>query len=152
MTRPSGSRDTSAAAVLDRLDRLAVELVAATNSAIGEVGAGELSFLQWRTLVVLGGADGPLRLHEIAERVGASMPSASRLVERMHRRGLVSSERDPGDGRARLITLTEQGELVRSRVVARRRSIIEAGIRGVPTSVGLADELDRILEGLLRPK
>ena len=85
--------------VLDQLDQLAVELVAVTNAAILDVGAGELSFVQWRTLMVLGNADGPLRVHEIADRVSASMPSASRLVRRMERKGLVSISRDPSDGR-----------------------------------------------------
>src|SRR5664280_925039 len=75
--------------VLDQLDQLAVELVAATNAAIVDVGAGDLSFSQWRMLMVLGSSGGSLRIHEIAERVSASMSSASRLVGRMERRGLV---------------------------------------------------------------
>lgn len=136
-------------AVLDQLDRLAVELVGATNAAISEVGAGDLSFPQWRLLMVLGGSEGPLRLRDIAGRVSASMPSASRLVERMHRRGFVSSERDPKDGRGRLVSLTVRGEEVRTLVIARRRSMIEEGLRGPAIPPGLIEGLDRIVQGMI---
>ena len=111
--------------LLDQLDRLAVELVAATNAAIVDVGAGDLSFAQWRMLMVLGSSGGSLRTHEIAERVNASMPSASRLVGRMERRGLVVSARDPIDLRGRRVALTPAGEALRLRVVQRRRAIIQ---------------------------
>ena len=50
--------------VLDRLEQLAVQLVAVTNAAIFDVGAGDLSLLQWRTRTVLGSSEEPLRVNQ----------------------------------------------------------------------------------------
>lgn len=136
--------------VLDQLDRLAVQLVAATNAAIVDVGAGDLSFAQWRMLMVLGAAAEPLRIHEIADRIRASMPSASRLVGRMERRGLVSGSRDPIDGRGRWITLTVDGEALRTKVVSRRRVLIEDSLRSLPADQAMVANLEAIVERMTR--
>ncbi len=139
--------------VLDELERIATAMVAATNSALADViEEGELSIQQWRLLIILGGAAGPLRLNEIAWRVNASMPSTSRLVQRMERRGLVSASADPLDGRGRRIELTDKGETVRAQVIRQRRQLIEASLAGLeadPATVSaladLADRLARLL-------
>ena len=139
--------------VLDELERIATGMVAATNAALaGEIGTGDLSFPQWRLVIILGGSPGPLRLNEIAWRVNASMPSTSRLVQRMERRGLVVSSPDPLDGRGRRVGLTETGELVRAQVIGRRRQLIEESLADleideVTVSVlhDIADRLARLL-------
>jgi DNA-binding MarR family transcriptional regulator len=139
--------------VLDQLERLASEMVAATNTALaGAVETGELSIQQWRLVIILGGAAGPLRLNEIAWRVNASMPSTSRLVQRMERRGLVSGSPDPLDGRGRRIGLTERGEAVRAEVIGRRRKLLEENLAGLAIDpaalaalVEIADRLSRLL-------
>ena len=136
--------------VLDQLDQLAVELVAATNSAIVDVGAGDLSFSQWRMLVVLGSSGGSLRIHEIAERVSASMPSASRLVGRMERRGLVTSARDPIDLRGRRVALTADGEALRLRVVRRRRAMIEERLGDLPHDPNFVASLEAVVTRMAR--
>jgi DNA-binding MarR family transcriptional regulator len=145
---PAPAAADRAALVFDQLELLAVELVSVTNRAIGELGAGEVSFPQWRLLMVLGSAPGPLRLHEIARQVSASMPSASRLVDRMKRRGLVASAPDPGDRRGRLISLTERGAQMRDQVTARRRALIEEGLSSYEGAPDVVAELARIVEGL----
>jgi len=136
--------------VLDQLDRLAVQLVAATNASIVDVGAGDLSFSQWRMLSVLGNAAGPLRIFEIADRISASMPSASRLVARMERRGLVAGSRHPIDGRGRWIALTVDGEALRASVVSRRRALIEESLRGLPIDQGMVAALESIVGRMTR--
>lgn len=78
------------------------------------------------------------------------MPSASRLVERMERRGLVSSAPDPIDGRGRRVSLTQKGAGTRAQVLARRRAIIEAGLIGFDARPDLVQSLERIIVGLLR--
>lgn len=135
--------------VLDQLDGIATAMVAATNTALASViEAGELSIQQWRLVIILGGSAGPLRLNEIAWRVNASMPSTSRLVQRMERRGLVAASADPLDGRGRRIGLTDKGEAVRAQVIGRRRQLIEdslAGLDADPATVaGLAEVADRL--------
>ncbi len=133
---------------LDLLDRLAVELVSITNSAIAAGGVADLSFPQWRLLAALGNSQQPLRLHEVAARVSASMPSASRLVQRMERRGFVSSTRSPEDGRGRQIALTAQGEAVRAGVIGRRRALIAQGIGDLLSGQAIKPELAVIVERL----
>jgi DNA-binding MarR family transcriptional regulator len=134
--------------VLDQVNQLAAELVSITNAAIAAAGEGDLSFLQWRLLAVLGNETEPLRLHEIVGRVSTSMPSTSRLVARMERRGLVSRSRDPIDGRGRLIALTAKGHAVRDRVVGWRRAILAERLGTVPNAPALSDGLAGIVEAL----
>jgi len=135
--------------VLDQLDLLAMEIVSATNAAITEVGAGELSFPQWRLLAVLGSGPGPARPSGIAGRMNASLPSTSRLVQRMERRGLVSSARDPRDGRGRLIELTMEGEALRSSVIRRRRALMEACLADLAAGPAEIDALAAIVQRLI---
>jgi DNA-binding MarR family transcriptional regulator len=139
--------------VLDQLERIASEMVAATNTALaGVIGTGELSIQQWRLVIILGGAAGPLRLNEIALRVNASMPSTSRLVQRMERRGLVTASADPLDGRGRRIELTEKGDSVRAQVIGRRRQLLEESLAGLdagPATVAALAEVADQLAGLL---
>ncbi len=136
--------------VLDLLDRLSIELVAITNRAIAEGGMHDLSFAQWRLLAALGDAPRALRLKEVAEQVSASMPSASRLVQRMERRGFVSSARAPSDGRGREIALTAKGEAVRTGVVGRRRALIAVGIGELAGAAIVHPDLVTIVERLAR--
>ena len=139
--------------VLDQLERIATEMVAATNTALaGAIETGELSIQQWRLVIILGGANGPLRLNEVAWRVNASMPSTSRLVQRMERRGLVVTSPDPLDRRGRRINLTDKGEAVRAQVISGRRQLLEDSLGGVePDAAGIAtlreiaDRLARLL-------
>jgi DNA-binding MarR family transcriptional regulator len=126
-------------------------MVAATNAALaGEIGTGELSFPQWRLVIILGGASGPLRLNEIAWRVNASMPSTSRLVQRMERRGLVVRSPDPLDGRGRRIGLTETGELVRAHVIRRRRQLLEESLTDLAADAVTVAALREIADRLAR--
>lgn len=137
--------------VLDHLERIATEMVAATNTALaGVIESGELSIQQWRLVIILGGANGPLRLNEIAWRVNASMPSTSRLVQRMERRGLVLSSPDPLDRRGRRISLTERGEAVRAQVISGRRRLLEDSLAGLQPDAAAIATLREIAERLSR--
>src|SRR5919204_209629 len=84
--------------ILDALDQLIVAAVGTTTMALAEANAaGELTFPQWRVLVVIGETPSGLHVSEIAGRIGSSSPSASRLIRRMERAGLVKTERDERD-------------------------------------------------------
>jgi DNA-binding MarR family transcriptional regulator len=52
---------------------------------------------------------GPLRLGEIAARARLSKQSMTGLVKRCEEDGLVTRERDPADGRAYRLSLTDRG-------------------------------------------
>ena len=141
-------QDPTMVLVLDQLNRLAAELVSLTNVAIASAGEGDLSFAQWRLLVVLGSESRPLRLGEVAVRISVSMPSASRLVARMERRGLLSSSPDPVDRRGRLIAVTDEGRSIRDRVIGWRRATLTENLATVPMSAAMADVLTAIVDGL----
>jgi DNA-binding MarR family transcriptional regulator len=109
---------------VDALERIAVEAVGLTARALASVDPPrDLTVSQWRTLVVvdaLGGA----RVGAIAARVGLSLPSTSRLIRRLERRGAVVTEPDPTDRRASIVRATPDGSAFRAAVAARRRELI----------------------------
>jgi DNA-binding MarR family transcriptional regulator len=129
--------------LVDALEGMTFGIVGLTARALADVGReNELTLAQWRVLVVLGA--GPLRVGAVAERIGSSLASASRLVTRMESRGFVRTARDERDRRATLVSLAPLGDDVRSRVVRRRRQLIGelvaegSGLEGLGLEEGLA--------------
>ena len=116
-----------------------------TTLALSAASAGELTISQWRVLVVLGRVD-TARVGGLATAVGVSLPSTSRLVRRLERRGLVTTERDMEDRRATLVRMTRQGRNIRDSVIIRRRAMMEAAIAAGAPSLprGLAEGLTAI--------
>src|SRR4051794_13685007 len=55
-------------------------------------------------------ADRPGTVSELAGRLGISKQGAAQIVDDMERRGLVVRRPDPDDRRARLVSLTEEGD------------------------------------------
>ncbi|WP_086815480.1 MarR family winged helix-turn-helix transcriptional regulator, partial [Streptomyces cacaoi] len=60
-------------------------------------------------LITLHSAERPLRVGEIAERLQVVGPHVTRQVNGLRQRGLVHRVTDPGDQRARLVELTDEG-------------------------------------------
>jgi DNA-binding MarR family transcriptional regulator len=59
---------------------------------------------------------GPLRLTELTATEQLKQPAITSLVAKLERDGLISRRRDPRDGRAVLLSLTDEGrQVVRSR-------------------------------------
>jgi len=110
--------------MIDVLERIAFATVAITTMALQEVAGGELTFLGWRVLVILGDGGAPIRVGDLGARLGLSSPSASKLVRRLQRRGLVLLAPDDSDRRAVQVALTPAGSDLRSAVIARRREIL----------------------------
>ena len=78
--------------------------------------------LSFSTLSVLHtlSRSGPLRLTDLTATEQLKQPALTSLVAKLGRDGLVSRRRDPRDGRAVLISLTQEGlEIVRSRHIDR---------------------------------
>lgn len=76
--------------------------------------------------------EGPTRLTTLATLEGVSQPSMTQLIQRMERQGLLERHRDPDDGRAVLIGVTEEGqELFRARKRHRRARLDEL-MAGLP--------------------
>jgi DNA-binding MarR family transcriptional regulator len=52
---------------------------------------------------------GPRRITALALAEGVSQPSMTQLIQRLAQRGLVARSSDPADGRAALVSLTDEG-------------------------------------------
>jgi DNA-binding MarR family transcriptional regulator len=55
------------------------------------------------------GGNGPLRMTDLARELGLSVATASRTVDALEAEGLVERRRDPVDGRAVQVVMTEAG-------------------------------------------
>ena len=98
------------------LERLVVGSVAITARAIAAADA-ELTFMQWRVLLVVGECEDGQAVGEIAARIGAHASPASRVVSRLKRRGLVSTDKGDLDKRVVCVRLTAAGWDLRARVL-----------------------------------
>ena len=117
-------------AAVDAMELLARASIEVTSRALVEATSGEeLSLLQWRALRIIGDESAGARVGQVGDGVGVPLPAASRLVQRLRQRRLVSVERDPDDGRALRVRLTPAGNLARSTVLDRRRDVICDALR-----------------------
>lgn len=103
------------------LERVVMGSVSVTARAVAEA-APELTFLQWRVLVVLAESPEGATVSELAARIGSRLPATSRLLGRMRRRGLAESRKDHPDARVTTVTLSDDGRALWGRVTARRRT------------------------------
>ncbi len=97
--------------------------VAVTTRALAAVGL-ELTFAQWRVLVVVGESPIGATMTDLAARLGADISPVSRLVGRMARRGFVAARKDDHDRRVTRVTVTDGGREIRDAVLARRRKLL----------------------------
>ncbi|MHB8440400.1 MAG: MarR family winged helix-turn-helix transcriptional regulator, partial [Acidimicrobiales bacterium] len=93
-------------------DELAESIVQASRSLVGialrslETGTLDITLAQYRTLVVLIDA-GPSRLADLAATLGVSPSTATRMCDRLVRKGLVSRTRDELDRREVNLAVTD---------------------------------------------
>jgi len=97
--------------------------VAVTTRAIAAAGL-DLTFAQWRVLVVVGESPNGATVTEVAARLGAEISPVSRLVSRLARRGVVKARKDDQDRRVTRVTVTAEGRELRETVIARRRELL----------------------------
>ncbi|MFD0683502.1 MarR family winged helix-turn-helix transcriptional regulator [Actinomadura fibrosa] len=76
---------------------------------------------QARALRVIVGADGPLRMVELADRLGVVPRSVTTLVDALEASGLVTRTPDPANRRSLLVQPTGEGRAVRERLHGIRR-------------------------------
>jgi DNA-binding MarR family transcriptional regulator len=130
------------------LDRLVIGGVALTERAIAAAGT-DLTFVQWRVLMIVGEHERGATVGEIAERIGAGSSPASRLITRLRARGVVIATKDPDDARITRVGLTTSGSMLRNRVLsARREALVEivATLRISPSAQRGIDLVARALE------
>ncbi len=129
------------------LQRLAVGSVAITERAIASAGA-DLTFVQWRVLLIVGEREDGLSIGEIASRIGAHASPTSRLISRLKRRGVVVTEKDDLDGRVTRVRLTKGGMVLRRRVLDHRRVDLASVATAVSPTRALVEVMDQIAQAL----
>jgi DNA-binding MarR family transcriptional regulator len=116
--------------------------------AIDESG---LTFVQMKTLVTVSGDEEPSAINSVSERLGISLPSASRAVDGLFKKGLVTRVEDTEDRRVRRVVLTDEGQEVANRLITARLEGLESFVAGL--SAAERRKLDAALELLLeRPE
>ena len=131
-------------ALAEHLERIAAGAVGIMTRALAQAGSGfELTFPQWRALLVLGEDPDGARIGAVAARVGVTLPATGRLLRRLERRGLTVLAADEQDRRATRARLTDRGRAVRAAILAHRF----AAFREVASALHHPDRLD-LPEGL----
>lgn len=100
-----------------RLPEAHARLAAATGIELDRAGYAVLNRIaEWQ----------PLRLSDLARRIGVEPPTASVHVKRLQARGFVQRDADPADGRACLLSLTEDGQRIVGEAARYRQQAIAA--------------------------
>jgi DNA-binding MarR family transcriptional regulator len=105
-------------------------LVAIAARSLADAGE-DVTLTQYRSLVVLA-SRGPQRVAELADAVAVTPPTASRLCERLVKKGLIRRRTDRHDRRQVHIALTQMGRDLVDAVTARRREEIADLLAAVP--------------------
>jgi DNA-binding MarR family transcriptional regulator len=103
------------------LPRIREHYVAAAGMALDRASYGILVRLQ---------ESGPLRLSDLAERLGVDLSTASRQVHHLQVAGLVERATIEEDRRASLLTVTDPGKEMVDRILEARRSVITQMLEG----------------------
>ncbi len=119
-------------------------LVAVAARSLGDV-AEEVTLTQYRTLVVLA-SRGPQSLADLAEAVDVTPPTATRMCDRLIRKGLIVRRHDRGDRRLIRLTLAQKGHELVDAVTERRRTEIARLLDAIPSEQqpALVDSLQRL--------
>jgi DNA-binding MarR family transcriptional regulator len=125
------SRSPDPTAILDELGRLLRQLTRLAGGA--DDSAPPMTATQRIALVELG-EDGPLRVNDLAHRMGTSAATASRAVDVLETLGLVTRAPETADRRALSIELTPTGrELLEGRL-RRAAGAFEPAIAALSTA------------------
>jgi DNA-binding MarR family transcriptional regulator len=107
----------------------------------------ELTFTQFKALMLLAHEPEELSVKDVSERLGISFPAASRAVEPLVKRGIVERAEDPADRRVKRVRTTRDGDRLVERLIATRIKSFEQLLAGfsVTERRKLGDALDEIL-------
>ena len=114
-------------AVTDAVLAASRALVAIAVRSLAAAGE-DVTLTQYRALVVLAYA-GEQRTIDLADELGVTSSTATRLIHRLVGRGLVRRRTHPEDRRATQLEITPAGRDVVAAVTAHRRSEISAILR-----------------------
>jgi DNA-binding MarR family transcriptional regulator len=92
---------------LEKIERFASKIWRTQSK---EDPIGQLSFNEYDYLKVIEAAKEPIRLTDLAEEMQVTKPSATTMVQRLERKGLVERMPSPEDARSKLVVLTAKAE------------------------------------------
>src|SRR5579862_6037623 len=105
-------------------------LVAVAARSLADA-AEQVTLTQYRTLVVLA-SRGPQSLAGLADSVAVTPATATRMCDRLVRKGLVRRRTERGDRRQIRVALTPGGRALVDSVTRRRRAEIERIVSSMP--------------------
>ncbi len=142
---PDASSNPPDASLTDLIERIVLGGVGLTSRALTDALPGtDLTFPQWRVLVVLGDEPDGATVSTVADRVGVTVPATSRQLRRLEQRGLIWTAPDEHDRRAVRVGLSAAGLAARDAILGYRRERIAAGAGRVRLSDAALAELARI--------
>ena len=106
----------------------------------------QLTYPQYLTLLALWGAEEPLSVGELGERLRLDSGTLTPLLKRLEAAGIVSRRRDRSDERRVLVELTDEGWALRERVAHVPTELFES----LELSGEEAEQLRRLLAKLLQ--
>jgi DNA-binding MarR family transcriptional regulator len=80
----------------------------------------EISITQMKTLHALADCAQEISVKQLSDRLGLSLPGASRIVDALLRRGWVERREDPDDRRMKRIGITDAGRKIVDRIETAR--------------------------------
>jgi DNA-binding MarR family transcriptional regulator len=144
MPRPTPVLEIQRDLIIDAVLSASRVLVAVAARSLGDV-AEQVTLTQYRTLVVLA-SRGPQSLADLAEAADVTPPTATRMCDRLIKKGLVTRRHDRGDRRLIRLTLTTKGYELVEAVTKRRRAEIANLLQAIPSEQqsALVDSLQRL--------
>jgi DNA-binding MarR family transcriptional regulator len=85
----------------------------------------DISITQMKTLHALDECADEVSVKELADRLGLSLPGASRMVDGLLRRGWLERREDPADRRMKRVGITPDGRKVIDRIETARLAGLE---------------------------
>lgn len=136
--------DDSAEQIAALLDGIVRRQRRASREGFGE----NVTHGQFRVLRTLDHAAEPIRLSELAARLGIVPRSATSVVDDLEAAGLVARQPDPGDRRATLVDLTADGRQILTTLREKRRDVMVSQLARLSTDEQqtLATLLQRLAE------
>ena len=142
-------RDEDLDAVISAVLRATQAFVGLALRSLAAAGT-TITLPQYRMLAVLAGEDRQ-NVRDLARRLRVDRSTATRMCNRLVSAGLLHRAGDPADGRAVVISLTDEGRAVVAAVIQARRANVAALLRPLPRArreqrVDLLDEFAALAE------
>lgn len=137
-------RDDEARRLLDSIQLLVRRFAVAERADVNCCG---LTVAQAATLDALG-AQGPLRLGALGQRLGVQASTLTRNLDRLEQAGLVRREPDPQDARAARVALTAAGRRAARQVERQEEAFARSVLDRIPA--GRREHAMGALQDLLR--